>query len=67
VRCAQINCPVRSWLCGLVPVRRLKEINKEEEELVDVAPHWGEPCISCVDVICAMIVHVVYVFICLVH
>jgi hypothetical protein len=24
------------------------ETNKEEEELVDVAPHWGEPCISCV-------------------
>jgi hypothetical protein len=28
-------------------VRRLN-INKEEKKLVDVAPHWGEPRISCV-------------------
>jgi hypothetical protein len=34
--------------CGSVHVRRLKEDNKEDEELVDVAPHWGEPRISCV-------------------
>jgi hypothetical protein len=27
-------------------VRRLKDTNKEKEELLDVAPHWGEPCIS---------------------
>jgi len=33
----------------------LEEVNKEEEDLVDVAPHWGEPRISCVDVICAII------------
>jgi hypothetical protein len=42
-------------LCGLVHVRKLKDTNKEEEELVDVAPHWGEPRISCVDVLCAML------------
>jgi hypothetical protein len=31
--------------------------NKEEEELVDVAPHWGEPRISCVVVaLCIMVV-----------
>jgi hypothetical protein len=42
--------------CGSVHVRRLEEANKEEEEeLVDVAPHWGEPRISCVDVLCAMV------------
>jgi hypothetical protein len=34
--------------CGSMHVRRLEETNKEEEELVDVAPHWGEPRISCV-------------------
>jgi hypothetical protein len=51
----QITCLVRSELCGSVPVRRLKETNKEEEELVDVAPHWGEPRISCVDVLCAIL------------
>jgi hypothetical protein len=28
-----------SWLCGSMPIRRLKETNKEEEELLDVAPH----------------------------
>jgi hypothetical protein len=55
VRCAQITCPVRSKLYGSVPVRILKQTNKEEEELVDVAPHWGEPHISCVDMICAML------------
>jgi hypothetical protein len=46
---------MQSWLCGLVPVRRLKDTNKEEEELVDVSPHWGELCISFVDVLCAML------------
>jgi len=35
-------------------VRRLEESNKEEEELVGIAPHWGESCISCVDVLCAI-------------
>jgi hypothetical protein len=33
----------------------LKETNKEEEELVDVAPHWGEPRISFFDVIYAIL------------
>jgi hypothetical protein len=42
---------VWSELCGSVLVRILKETNKEEEELVDVTPHWGEPRISCVDVL----------------
>jgi hypothetical protein len=38
-------------------VRRLTEENKEEEELVDVAPHRGEPRISCVVVaLCIMVV-----------
>jgi hypothetical protein len=55
VHCAQITCPMRSDLCGSVPVRILKETNKEEEELVGVAPHWGEPRISCVDVLCVML------------
>jgi hypothetical protein len=51
-RCAQISCPMQSWSCVSVHVRILEEANKEEEvELVDVAPHWGEPRISCVDVI----------------
>jgi hypothetical protein len=27
---------------------------KKRRRLVDVAPHWGEPRISCVDVLCAM-------------
>jgi hypothetical protein len=54
-RCAQITCPVQSEICGSVPVRRLKETNKEEEELVDVAPQWGEPRISCVDVLCVIL------------
>jgi hypothetical protein len=62
VCCAQITCPVQSWPCGSVPVRRLKETNKEEEELVDVAPHWGEPHISCVDVLCVVMF---MLFICL--
>jgi hypothetical protein len=31
-----------------VHVRRLNETNKEEEEMVDIDPHWGEPRISCV-------------------
>jgi hypothetical protein len=35
-------------------VRRLEEANKEEEELVGVAPHWGESCISFVDVLFAI-------------
>jgi hypothetical protein len=42
-------------VCGYVHVRRLKEDNKEEEELVDVAPHWGEPRISCAIVFCAIL------------
>jgi hypothetical protein len=34
--------------------KEIEETNKEEEELVDVAPHWGEPHISCVIVLCAI-------------
>jgi hypothetical protein len=39
---------MQNWIFGSVHVRILKETNKEEEDLVDVAPHWGKPCISCV-------------------
>jgi hypothetical protein len=47
---------MQSYLCGSVHVIRLEEPNKEEEELVDVAPHWGEPRISCVVVsLCDMV------------
>jgi hypothetical protein len=52
--CLQISCPLQSWICGLVHVRRLEEANKEVEELVDVASHWGEPRISCVIFLSAM-------------
>jgi hypothetical protein len=49
-----------------VHVRRLEEANKEEEELVDVAPHWGEPRISVL--LCFVLcVHDGYVYIFLVH
>jgi hypothetical protein len=41
--------------CGSVHVRRLEEDDKKEEELVDVAPHWGEPRISCVIVLGAIL------------
>jgi hypothetical protein len=44
-------------VCGSVHVRRLTKDNKEEEELVDVAPHWGEPHISYVVIaLCSMVV-----------
>ena len=37
-------------------VRRLTKDNKEDEELVDIVPHWGESCISCVMVdLCIML------------
>jgi hypothetical protein len=49
---------MQTGFCGSVHVRILEEENKEEEELVDVASHWGEPRISCVDVLCSMIVHI---------
>jgi hypothetical protein len=39
VHCAQISCPCGVGF-GSMHVRRLKKTNKEEEELVDVAPHW---------------------------
>jgi hypothetical protein len=45
-RCAQISCPMQSGFLGFVHVRILTEDNKEDEELVEVAPHWGEPRIS---------------------
>jgi hypothetical protein len=54
-RCAQISCPMRSWLCGLVHVRRLEETNMKRRRLMDVAPHCGEPHISYVDVLYAML------------
>jgi hypothetical protein len=40
-RCMQISCPMRSGFCGSVHVRGLKEANKEDEELVVIAPRWG--------------------------
>jgi hypothetical protein len=41
------------WVLRLCACIRLTKDNKEEqEELVDVAPHWGEPRISCVMVAC---------------
>ena len=55
-RCAQISCPMQSGFLWLCVCRRLKEDNKEREELVDVAPHWGEPRISCVVVALCVIV-----------
>ena len=57
VRCAQISFPMQSCLCGSMHVRILEEANKIGEELVDVAPHWGEPRISRVMVdLCIMVV-----------
>jgi hypothetical protein len=57
VRCTDLLSLMKLalWLCAQEQrnVRSLK-INKEDEELVDVAPHWGEPRISCVIVLCAM-------------
>ena len=41
VKCAQISFPMRNWFCGSVHVRILKEANKEDEDLVDVAQGWG--------------------------
>jgi hypothetical protein len=35
-------------ILGSVHIGRLTKDNKDREELVDVAPQWGEPCISCV-------------------
>ena len=52
--CVQIFCPMRSCLCGSVHVRILEETNNKRRRLVDIAPHWGEPHISYVDVMCAM-------------
>jgi hypothetical protein len=40
-KCVQISYSMRSWFFGSLHVRRLKEDNKEDEELVDVAPQWG--------------------------
>ena len=40
-KCAQISFPMQSWFHGSVHVRILKEDNKEDEELVDVAPCYG--------------------------
>jgi hypothetical protein len=46
---------MRSWRFVLVHVRILEETNKKRIRLVEVAPHWGEPRISCVDLICVMV------------
>jgi hypothetical protein len=46
VRFLQISCPMQSWICGSMHVRRMEEANKESEELVDVSPRWGEQRIS---------------------
>jgi hypothetical protein len=45
------------WICAQEQknVRSLKTNEEEEEEFVDIAPHWGEPRISCVDELCAML------------
>jgi hypothetical protein len=52
------------WLCAQEQrnVTSLKT-NKEEEEVVDVAPHWGEPRISCVDMLCEMLLILFMLFI----
>ena len=59
VHCAQITCPVQGldlWLCAQeqTHVRDCRLI-KKKKNLVDIAPHWGEPRISCVDVLCEML------------
>jgi hypothetical protein len=43
MRCTHISYHMWSCFYGFVHVRRLKEDNKEEEELVEIAPHKGEP------------------------
>jgi hypothetical protein len=68
VHCVQITCPVRSlalWLCAQekMHVRDCRLIKKKKKKLVDVAPHWGEPRISCVDVLCAMLLMLFMLFI----
>jgi hypothetical protein len=55
-RCTQISCPMQSRFMWLYACRRLREDNKEREELVDVAPHWGESRISYVVVALCIIV-----------
>jgi hypothetical protein len=54
-RCTQISYLMRSGFLWLYACRILGEDNKEREELVDIAPHWGEPCISC-DVVALCII-----------
>jgi hypothetical protein len=65
---AQIFCPMRSldlWLSAQERMNvRFRRIIKNTKQLVDVAPHWGEPRISCVfGVLCVMLC---FSFICLV-
>jgi hypothetical protein len=50
-----MSFPLQIWIYCSVNVIILEEANKEEEELVDVAPHWGEPHICYVDVLCAIV------------
>jgi hypothetical protein len=60
VHCAQITYLMRGlalWLYSQeeTHVRDCSLINKKKKKLVEVAPHWGEARISCVDVLCAML------------
>jgi hypothetical protein len=50
---SQISCPL--WSLSLVALctgadecKKLERLIKKKKKLVDVAPHWGEPRISCV-------------------
>jgi hypothetical protein len=52
VRRSLVLAELTLWLGAC---KKIEETNKEEEELVDVAPHWGEPRISCVIVLCAIL------------
>jgi hypothetical protein len=53
-KCVQISCLMRSRILWLCACRRLTKDNNREEELVDIAPGWGEPHISCVVMLCVM-------------
>jgi hypothetical protein len=52
--CADLLYFAELDLC-LGACKDIEETNKEEEELVDVSPHWGEPRISCVNFLCAIV------------
>jgi hypothetical protein len=66
---AQITYLVQSlamWLSAQehMNVRYLRLINKKKQ-LVDIAPHWGEPHISCVDGFLCAIMFMLWIY--LVH